>query len=55
MISCKHITKTFGEQIVLNGFSYEFANSGFFTHLWTEESTIADTLRQLETHFKLTQ
>lgn len=33
----------------------KFAFSGFFTHLRTEESTIADTLRQLETHFKLTQ
>lgn len=30
MISCKHITKTFGEQIVLSDFSYEFANSGFY-------------------------
>ena len=30
-----------------------FANSGFFTHLRTEESTIEDTLRQLEAHFGL--
>ena len=29
----------------------KFANSGFFTHLRTEESTIGDTLRQLEAHF----
>ncbi|MBQ8835226.1 MAG: hypothetical protein IJ001_09955 [Oscillospiraceae bacterium] len=31
----------------------EFANSGFFTHLRTEESTIEDTLEQLEKHFLL--
>ena len=30
MISCKHITKIFGEQIVLNDLSYKFANSGFY-------------------------
>lgn len=29
----------------------KFAFSGFFTHLRTEESTIGDTLRQLEAHF----
>ena len=31
----------------------EFAESGFFTHIRTENSTIEDTLRQLEEHFKL--
>lgn len=33
----------------------KFANSGFFTHLRTEDSTIEKTMHQLETHFKLTQ
>lgn len=32
----------------------EFANSGFFTHIRTENSTIEDTLSQLENHFLLT-
>ena len=32
----------------------EFANSGFFTHMRTENSTIEDTLSQLENHFLLT-
>ena len=32
----------------------EFAGSGFFTHLRTEESTIAGTLEILEKHFLLT-
>ena len=32
----------------------EFANSGFFTHLRTEESTIEGTLSILEKHFNLT-
>ena len=31
----------------------QFANSGFFTHIRTEESTIEDTLLQLEKHFEL--
>lgn len=31
----------------------EFASSGFFTHLRTEESTIEGTLAQLEQHFLL--
>ena len=31
----------------------EFAESGFFTHVRTENSTIEGTLRQLEEHFKL--
>lgn len=31
----------------------EFAHSGFFTHVRTEESTIADTLLKLEQHFML--
>ncbi len=31
-----------------------FAESGFFTHLRTDESTIDQTLRILETHFQLT-
>lgn len=31
----------------------EFAESGFFTYVRTEESTIEDALLQLETHFKL--
>ena len=31
----------------------EFANSGFFTHLRTEESTLEGTLSQLEEHFLL--
>lgn len=31
----------------------QFANSGFYTHIRTEESTIKDTLRQLERHFGL--
>ena len=31
----------------------EFAQSGFFTHIRTEESTIPDTLAQLEQHFQL--
>lgn len=30
MITCKHITKIFDEQLVLNDFSYSFANSGFY-------------------------
>ena len=32
----------------------EFAESGFFTHLRTENSTIEQTLNTLETHFQLT-
>ena len=32
----------------------EFAESGFFTHLRTENSTIEQTLNMLETHFQLT-
>jgi hypothetical protein len=32
----------------------EFAESGFFTHLRTENSTIEQTLNSLETHFQLT-
>lgn len=32
----------------------ELAQSGFFTHLRTENSTIEDTLKQLEEHFLLT-
>ena len=32
----------------------EFAESGFFTHLRTENSTIEETLNTLETHFQLT-
>ena len=32
----------------------EFAESGFFTHLRTEESTIEGTLAILESHFQLT-
>lgn len=31
----------------------EFAQSGFFTHVRTEESTIPDTLAELERHFQL--
>lgn len=31
----------------------EFAESGFFTHLRTDESTVTQTLRILETHFQL--
>lgn len=31
----------------------EFAESGFFTHIRTENSTIEGTLKQLEEHFKL--
>lgn len=31
----------------------EFAESGFFTHHRSESSTIEDTLRQLEKHFRL--
>lgn len=31
----------------------EFAESGFFTHIRTENSTIEDTFRKLEEHFKL--
>ena len=33
----------------------EFAESGFYTHLRTEESTIDQTLHLLETHFRLTE
>lgn len=32
----------------------DFVNSGFFAHLRTENSTIEDTLMQLEEHFLLT-
>ena len=32
----------------------QFAESGFFTHLRTEKSTIEQTLNTLETHFQLT-
>lgn len=32
---------------------HEFADSGFFTHVRTEESTLEATLRSLEDHFKL--
>lgn len=31
----------------------EFSESGFFTHVRTESSTVEDTLRRLEAHFKL--
>lgn len=30
MISCKNITKTFSEQVVLNSFSYDFNSTGFY-------------------------
>ena len=33
----------------------EFAESGFFTHLRTEESTIEGTLKILESHFQLNE
>ena len=32
----------------------EFAESGFFTHMRREDSTIEQTLKMLETHFQLT-
>ena len=33
----------------------EFADSGFFVHLRGEESTVEDTMKQLEEHFLLSQ
>lgn len=41
-------------EMVNNDIHYrEFAESGFYTHIRTENSTIEGTLRQLEEHFKL--
>lgn len=41
------------EKINSTGRYAEFADSGFYTHLRTEESTIEGTLSQLEKHFLL--